>query len=54
MLPESIKTLEEAKGRVISDYQTVVENNWLKELENNYKVVVDKKILKKVKSQIYN
>ncbi|WP_412984523.1 peptidylprolyl isomerase [Pontimicrobium sp. IMCC45349] len=54
ILPESIKTLEEAKGRVISDYQTVVENNWLKELENNYKVVVDKKILKKVKSQIYN
>lgn len=52
VLPESQKTFEEAKGAVISDYQALKEKNWLQELANKYKIVINQKALKQVKSQI--
>lgn len=52
ILPETEKTLEEAKGAVISDYQNQKEAKWVKSLADKYKVVVNKDILKKVKSEI--
>ena len=52
--PEAIKTLDETRGAVISDYQNDIEKNWLIELESKYKVVVNQSILSKVKSQIIN
>ena len=52
ILPETEKTLEEAKGAVISDYQNEKEAKWVKSLADKYKVVVNKDILKKVKSKI--
>ncbi len=54
VLPEASKTLEETKGIVISDYQDLVEKNWLKELEGKYEVKINQDILAKVKSQINN
>jgi peptidyl-prolyl cis-trans isomerase SurA len=54
LLPEANKTLEEVKGNVISDYQDLVEKNWIKELEGRYKVKVNQDVLAKVKSQINN
>ncbi|MGA1226961.1 MAG: peptidylprolyl isomerase [Tamlana sp.] len=54
VLPESQKTFEEAKGMVISDYQTLKEENWVKELSEKYKVVVNEKALQQVKTQIKN
>ena len=50
--PESVKTLEEAKGLVISDYQEYVEKEWLEELKERYKVKVNKQVLSRVKNQI--
>jgi len=52
VLPETQKTLDEAKGLVISDYQAFKEEKWLKELAEKYKVVVNEKALKNVKSQL--
>lgn len=52
VMPETIKTLEEAKGLVISDYQAFKEEEWLKELANKYKVVINQEALKQVKAQI--
>ena len=52
VLPEKQKTLEEAKGAVISDYQVFKEQNWLKELANKYKIEINQKALKDVKSHI--
>jgi peptidyl-prolyl cis-trans isomerase SurA len=52
LLPETQKTLEEAKGLVISDYQAFKEEKWLKELAEKYKIVVNQKALKHVKSQL--
>jgi peptidyl-prolyl cis-trans isomerase SurA len=54
ILPETEKTLEESKGKVIIDFQDEVETTWLKKLEDTYKVVVNKDVLAKVKSQIKN
>lgn len=39
------KTLEEARGLYIADYQKYLEENWIKELRKKYKVRVDKKVL---------
>lgn len=52
VLPETIQTLEEAKGLIISDYQTFKEDEWLKELANKYKIVINQEALNQVKAQI--
>lgn len=45
------KTLEEARGNVVNDYQIQIENNWLKDLRQKFEVAVDKKQLKRLKSK---
>ena len=50
-MPENQKSFEDAKGNVISDYQTFKEENWVNTLKAKYKVVVNKDVLQKVKSQ---
>ena len=52
VMPSVQKTFEEAKGKVISDYQNSIEDNWLQSLNNRYKVEVNSKELKNVKNQI--
>jgi peptidyl-prolyl cis-trans isomerase SurA len=52
VLPEATRKFEEAKGLVISEYQTIFEENWLKELASKYKVNINFDILKKIKTQI--
>jgi len=54
ILPETGKTFEEAKGRVISDYQDEVERLWMQSLQDTYKVEINKDVLDKVKSLIKN
>jgi peptidyl-prolyl cis-trans isomerase SurA len=54
IIPSANKTFEEAKGKVISDYQNSIEENWLKTLNNRYKVDVNPQTLKNVKNQIKN
>ena len=44
------KTLDEARGLYISDYQEVLEDKWIKELRENAKIKINKKLLKTVKS----
>lgn len=54
IIPSANKTFEEAKGKVISDYQNSIEDNWLTTLNNRYKVEVNSQTLKNVKNQIKN
>jgi len=54
VLPKQLKTFENAKGMVISDYQTYKEKNWIKQLKEKYKIAVNQKALNKVKNQIKN
>lgn len=43
------KSFEEAKGLIINDYQTVLENQWLKKLRRKYKVRVNKAFIATLK-----
>ncbi|MFA9389079.1 MAG: peptidylprolyl isomerase [Prolixibacteraceae bacterium] len=45
----SPKTLDEARGLYISDYQQVLEDNWIQFLRDNSKIKVNKKLLKQIK-----
>ena len=45
VLPKTYKTLEETKGKVISDYQSQLESAWINVLRNKYSVNVNKEVL---------
>lgn len=45
LLEPSVKKLDETKGLVISDYQTYLEKEWIKELKAKYPVVINKDVL---------
>ena len=45
------KTLKEAKGVIISSYQTQLEADWLESLKAKYPVTIDEKLLEKVRKQ---
>jgi peptidyl-prolyl cis-trans isomerase SurA len=47
-IPPEPKTLNEARGFYVSDYQKQIEENWLKELRKKYKIKVNKKLLKTI------
>ncbi len=52
ILPVTTKTFEEARGKVVNDYQNQIENQWIEDLRSRFKVTVNDKVLKKVKSQL--
>ncbi len=52
IVPATNKTFEEARGKVVSDYQSFIEENWIKGLNERYKVEINDAELSKVKSQI--
>jgi peptidyl-prolyl cis-trans isomerase SurA len=54
ILPKTEKTLEEARGFVVTDFQESLEKLWLKSLKNKYKVSVNEKILNAIKKQLKN
>ncbi|TXE13954.1 peptidylprolyl isomerase [Seonamhaeicola algicola] len=54
VLPQTHQLFEEAKGNVISDYQTFKENNWVNTLKQKYPIHVNQAVLKNVKSIIKN
>ena len=51
ILPEAIKTLEEARGFVVADYQDHLEKSWIKELERAYKVKVNEAVFESLIKQ---
>ena len=54
ILPKEQLSFEEAKGRVITNFQDQKEKSWIQELHLKYKVVVNDEILNKIKAQIKN
>lgn len=52
IMPARIKTFEETKGKVINDYQDVLESTWMEELRNKYPIKVNKKALKSIKKEL--
>ena len=54
ILPREQLSFEDAKGRVITNFQDQKEKSWIQELHQKYKVVVNNEILNKIKAQIKN
>ena len=52
-IPESQKTISEAKGQLISDYQNELESRWILELKFKFHVDLNEEVFQKVKSIIY-
>lgn len=52
VIPESDKTFEECKGKVVNDYQQYLEQNWIGELNKEFKVNINQANFEKVKNQI--
>ena len=48
VVPPMEKTLEEAKGYVIADYQDHLEDAWIKQLQDMYPIKVNKKVLSSI------
>jgi len=49
VLEPTPKTLQEARGLITADYQTFLEQNWIKELQSKYPVEVKREIFEKIK-----
>lgn len=52
VLPAGPKTLDEAKGRVVNDYQEYLEKNWVKDLKSEFALKVNTDTFQKVKKQV--
>ena len=52
VLPAGPKSLEEARGRVINDYQQHLESTWVNELGKEFTVKVNNDVFEKVKKQL--
>ena len=52
LMPARAKTLDEAKGRVINDYQQYLEENWVKSLKSEFNIEVNKDVFSEVKSNM--
>lgn len=52
ILPAGQKTLEEARGQVVSDYQGYLEQEWLASLKERYTVEVNQNVLEATKSNL--
>ena len=48
LIPPTEKTLKEARGYVIADYQDFLEDKWIKELGKEYKIVMNEKAYRKL------
>lgn len=48
VIPAGLKTLKEARGFVVADYQEFLEKQWMDELMSKYKVVINKDVLSSI------
>jgi len=52
VIPPSIKEFVNVRGIVLSNYQSEIENRWIKSLRDKYKVEINKKSLKRIKKEL--
>ena len=52
VLPKGIKSFEECKGKVINDYQQYLEQRWVDDLKQEFKVEIDQNVFQKVKKEL--
>jgi peptidyl-prolyl cis-trans isomerase SurA len=50
--PKGTKSLEEAKGKVVNDYQQYLESKWVSDLKGEFNVQVNRNVFENVKRQL--
>ncbi|PQB03947.1 foldase protein PrsA [Aureitalea marina] len=50
VLPAGPKSLEEARGQVLSDYQVKMEEDWMEQLRKRYPVEIDRQVFDQLKN----
>ena len=51
-LPAGPKELDQCRGKAINDYQQYLEENWVKDLKNEFKVEVNQTVFESIKKQL--
>lgn len=51
-LPSQPKRLDEARGLAISDYQKMLETQWIAELKENYTVTINEEVFRSLESEL--
>lgn len=51
-LPAGPKLLDECKGKAINDYQQFLEDNWVKDLKNEFKIEINQVVFDSIKKQL--
>ena len=51
IIPPGLKELDDVRGKVMSNYQVQLENDWMESLRKKFKVEVNQKTLKKLKKE---
>ena len=52
LMPETIKTLEECKGKIVNDYQQYLEQRWVDDLKKEFTVKINPDVFERVKKQL--
>lgn len=52
--PAEAKSLSDVRGLVVADYQNYLEEKWLSDLKNKYKIVVNQELLHKIADKYKN
>ncbi|MEZ4854327.1 peptidylprolyl isomerase [Flavobacterium sp.] len=52
VLPSQPKTIDECKGKLVSDYQQYLEENWVSDLKKEFNVNINTAVFEKVKKEL--
>ena len=52
ILPESVKTLDECKGKIVNDYQQYLEQRWVDDLKQEFIVKINQDVFESIKKQL--
>jgi peptidyl-prolyl cis-trans isomerase SurA len=52
VIPAQPKTFDECKGKVVNDYQTYLEENWVSDLKKEFKIEVNQAVFENEKKQL--
>ncbi|HNP32118.1 MAG TPA: peptidylprolyl isomerase [Flavobacterium sp.] len=52
IIPETVKSLDECKGKIVNDYQQYLEQRWVDDLKQEFTVKINKDVFDRIKKQL--
>lgn len=53
VIPSSVKTLDECRGKMVNDYQQQLEQGWVDDLKKEFTVKVNRDVFERIKKQLH-